>query len=735
MGDLSSSFFDPIRCPVETVPSRALIESGIDVERLLPLAIREGNRKKPIYEMHKWWARRLGVNFRAFLLAATADANLSEESYWNLFYSRHDLSQLLVLDPFMGGGTSVVEARKLGLRVMGNDIDPVAWFVTKKETDCWNEESYRDALKRIEEKTANSLRGYYRTKTDRSAPADVVYFFWVDLIPCPKCGVEFEAHINHLIYDDQSSRVKAHRLAFCGSCHELRRLTKRQRKFICRKCATETDCLKGPLQNGRFTCPHCGAAGNLKDLLEKVLPLKKRLFALEYVDPFTGEQRFKTADSYDLAVYAKAARKLQGLRRELPIPEDEIPTENRLDARPIVFGHKHYYEMFNERQLLSLGIILKEILRVTDKNTREYLLLAFSDSLASNNMLASYAFGYRKLTPLFGIHSYRRVTRPVEGNAWGASRGRGSFISCARKVLKGKRYAEEPWEYDYSKAKPTRVLVGGSSQRASENGGTECRANQTGRVLLQNSDARSLDWLEDRTVDIVLTDPPYYDNISYSELSDFYYVWIRDHVDWPTKNKRKHTPMQRSLVVDSRNSEHHNGFIEGLTSAFKECRRVLKPNGLLVFTYHHKRSKAWAAMAQSLSSAGFQATNVFPMLSEGKSGFHSSKGSLKWDIVFSCRPTSERKLPLFSLSNAKKWQNSKSDYWVSRLSSAGYDLSEADQESLRFGLMTAYMTSKSISTTGIAAAFDKLSFAALENRGTGSDECARTRKKRQGPRN
>jgi adenine-specific DNA methylase len=402
------------------------------------------------------------------------------------------------------------------------------------------------------------------------------------------------------------------------------------------------------------------------------------------------------------------------VRKHLPIPINNIPTENRQDSRPIIFGYSKYSDMFNDRQLLGLGVILKEISQVADENIREYLLLAFSDSLASNNMLASYAFGYRKLTPLFGIHSYRRVTRPVEGNVLGTSRGRGSYMSCARKLVKGKRYADEPWEYDYHKGEPRRVLVGESSQSKANGQPASTRPNQDHRVALINSDARSMDWLDDHSVDIVLTDPPYYDNISYSELSDFYYVWIRDFVRWPSKMVGIHTPMSRSLVVNGRNSEHHDDFIVGLSSAFGECRRVLKEDGIMIFTYHHKRARAWAAMTQSLSAADFRVTNVFPVLSEGKSGFHSSHGSLKWDIVFVCRAGGERRLPRFQTDDASRWVKSEFRRWMLRLRSSGYRIGTADQESLGFGLIAAYMTSQSTSAIEMVSVLDELSKATVK---------------------
>ncbi|MBC7226044.1 MAG: hypothetical protein H5T61_02250 [Thermoflexales bacterium] len=105
------------------------IERDFPIERLNPVALAEGNSKKPVYQMHKWWARRLGSAFRMMTLAAFAPAEVPEETLWSWFVAGGANPEgKIVLDPFMGGGTTVVEALQLSCRVIGVDINPVAFW-------------------------------------------------------------------------------------------------------------------------------------------------------------------------------------------------------------------------------------------------------------------------------------------------------------------------------------------------------------------------------------------------------------------------------------------------------------------------------------------------------------------------------------------------------------------------------------------------------------------------------
>ena len=106
------------------------IEQHFPVEMLNQVALSEGNSKKPIYRMHKWWARRLGSVFRTIVLSVFGDKEETSESIWHKFCDGADLKGKIILDPFMGGGTTIIESLRLGCKVIGVDIYPVAWFVT-----------------------------------------------------------------------------------------------------------------------------------------------------------------------------------------------------------------------------------------------------------------------------------------------------------------------------------------------------------------------------------------------------------------------------------------------------------------------------------------------------------------------------------------------------------------------------------------------------------------------------
>ncbi len=681
------------RIALARIPVRTALEKGISPTVLMPLARCEGNRKKPVYEMHKWWARRLGVNFRALLLASLLPSTVHESTLWSEFFSKHNLKGLVVLDPFMGGGTTMVEASKIGASIYGNDIDPMAWFITKKEIDPWDEASFLADYLEIQRKVKKKSSSYYVTETSTGIPAEVEYYFWVELIPCPGCGAKIEGHLHHLLADDDERYRVGRRIAFCSKCHAIRILAPEQKKFVCRDCGERTNATVGPVREGLFTCPECGFSGRVSEFTDRSRPLEKRLFAISYVNPKLGSREFKRAEKYDFNLYTEAVADFASVASRLPIVRDEIPVHNRFDPRPVSFGYHKYSEMFNERQLLCLGTILSEILRVRDANNREYLLLAFSDCLASNNWFCSYAFGYRKLTPLFGIHSFRRVHRPVEGNVWGGEFGRGTFDAAVKKIVRGKRYGEKGWELaiegDHSRT-THRVLTDEQSNiQHLDNIASEKR---TKSVRLGCGDSRHLDWIEPKSVDMVLTDPPYFDNLSYSELSDFYYVWLRDHVNWPPSVKAQHSPSNEPLLVRSNTLWQVNDFTSGLTQVFRECMRVLKDEGMMVFTYHHNKPLAWQALAESLISSGFCVTKAFPVLSEGKSGFHSSKGSLKWDMVFVCRKRNSHVLPSFSKVRVLKRVDNELKRVEVRMETTGIVISHADRRSIRNGLIVSQLT-------------------------------------------
>ena len=275
-----------------SIPRKSLVEIDLPIENLFELCIREGNRKRPVYQMHKWWSRRLGSVFRLILMASVLPSGTTKRRLWSRFYSKNDLSTITVLDPFMGGGTSIVEATKCRARTIGVDIDPVACFVSRKEIEGCDISQLREGFEEIRRSVAPRVLAYYRTRVSNGRMADVIYYFWVDIVVCPNCAREFEGHPNYLLgYDEPAKRLHV----FCSGCHAIGALKPNARSFQCDECRTTTTLRSGTVRNGKFTCPHCHTTGRMINTSSVGTRRRKRLFAVEYETPETRGRAYKRA--------------------------------------------------------------------------------------------------------------------------------------------------------------------------------------------------------------------------------------------------------------------------------------------------------------------------------------------------------------------------------------------------------------------------------------------------------
>nr|MBC8393680.1 DUF1156 domain-containing protein [Deltaproteobacteria bacterium] len=190
-----------------------VIEESFPIVEINRLAIPERNAYKPIYKMHKWFARRASCVFRAILLAAMKPAGTD---IMNEFYKDHthdpDTNGIRVLDPFMGGGTTIVEALRLGCHVTGIDLNPVAWFIVKTQVEPVDIEELKAAFKRLEERLTSNGRplkeeilDHYKTECPCCGvgreEADIIYTFWVKSATCtnPTCRKEVPLFPNYII--------------------------------------------------------------------------------------------------------------------------------------------------------------------------------------------------------------------------------------------------------------------------------------------------------------------------------------------------------------------------------------------------------------------------------------------------------------------------------------------------------------------------------------------------------
>ena len=607
------------------LPEYSLLDAGqLPVEELVGFAERECSRPRPIYLAHRWFARRFGTAFRALLVAAVTPAG---GDFWRGYYGEADLSSMMVLDPFVGGGTSVVEALRLGATVTGVDVDPVACAITRFEVTAPNTPALDQVARELAQQVGDQLAPFYRTVGPTGEELVALHYLWVQVIDCVGCGAQVEAHPHYQLARDVSGGSQ---WVVCRGCGQVQWCPQSARSFACDQCRVRTVITNGPLRYGTLSCPRCRTVQRLIEAGRATgEPPKWRLFAVEAVPSPTGkrpvpmrDRSFHAATQVDTAAF-EAARAALAARRSadgtIPwLPTTEIPQSGRVDDRLIAYGYRRYTDLFNDRQLLHLSLLAEAIGQLQGPE-RDPCALAFSNHLTTNCMLTAYAFGWRRLSPLFSVRAFRHVPRPVELNPWMAGTGRGSYPNALRRVAQATEFARHPKEFTADGYHPVRSRP----------------ALAPARVL--HADARQLP-VADASIDLVLTDPPYFDNIPYPELSDFFAPWLAmlGVIDSAGPVARAH-----SLSAPNREPHSIDRFAADLHACFAELARVLRPDGRLIFTFQHSTPGAWSGLAHALAAAPLEPIQVLPMLGNGKVGLHVHEGASTWDAVFVVRRSAD----------------------------------------------------------------------------------------------
>ncbi|MGH7947382.1 MAG: DNA methyltransferase, partial [Opitutaceae bacterium] len=141
------------------------------------------------------------------------------------------------------------------------------------------------------------------------------------------------------------------------------------------------------------------------------------------------------------------------------------------------------------------------------------------------------------------------------------------------------------------------------------------------------------------SVDAVITDPPYFDFVHYSELSDFFFAWLAPVL------KSRYSWFERPDSSDKGEVQHQDPrvFARQLGSVFSECRRVLKSDGVLAFSFHHSRVEGWAAIFEAIASAGLVVVAAHPVHAELRAARPkaAAKDPISLDAILVCRKRSQ----------------------------------------------------------------------------------------------
>lgn len=713
------------------------IERSFPIVQLNPLSQRERNAFKPIYKMHKWFARRSPSIFRAILLASALpyqDENGERVDLMKEFYEGHaddprlkreDGTPLRVLDPFMGGGTTVVEALRLGFDVTGLDYNPIAWFIVKGETTPVDLDELQAAYEQVASEVKEEILDLYRTPCPVTGePADIIYAFWVkqgicvdpeckhvtDLfksyeiarkrgdatlryvdVKCPGCGKAFDWELDRASITCGRPQVagsgapgkgrpadRAYAFGLeesgvdCPHCGghvewgDLSRKPKPKRKKVLLHVMLDPETYdffevrgripdeleapsglrfnprEAPAKGGSFTCERCGKKQAIVDAARAHGdPLSFRYYGIYAYSPHLGggpevarrsaelglpinnDKWYAPVSDGDLAKVSESELLLGERRNELTIPHQEI-YDGYNTNRLVIHQYRRWADLFGPRQLYALGRLLAAIGEIRSQASRDALLGAFLATIDNMSQLTGFQPNRNQLRNTTAGHDFRNPTTIAENNVWGASGyGQGPFSNCVQKFVDGYAFlsrlsllkehggeiSEVPVNDSAGGWTPT-LSLGSASNNGELNG----------------------------SFDLIVSDPPYAGSVQYAEMADWPYVWLHQVLKDHYPEFEPELILKRQEIIENGREKDVGWFFEKLTEAWRECHRVLKDNGLLVFTFHHKEGDRWSGLLRSLFDAGFYLVAAYPTHSEALNSIviQATKG-ITYDIIHVCR--------------------------------------------------------------------------------------------------
>lgn len=408
----------------------------------------------------------------------------------------------------------------------------------------------------------------------------------------------------------------------------------------------------------------CGACGTVQDVLRTVKASGKTgpvaIYAHQGYCPYCDEEgqayggRF-FIDGSDPSAFDAACMEWE-VRKDSDLvdywPRSELPfgfMTHKLNGGIPNHGFTHWWKMFNPRQLLVLCQLLKAMNTGGEHSdaVRDFVLGAFQQYLRNQNMFTIWNLQRDTPEPMFSNNNFHPKSTMVE-NCVFPDYGRGNWNSQQENLVAALQWKESPWELvQNDRLAGDAPLLFDSLAGKSEK--VEC-GDPVRDAEVFCASSTDLSVLDTGSYDLVVTDPPFGGLLHYSELSDFFYVWLRLALKdrYPEYFGPEFTPKTLEAVA---NRARHPGRDEEtglenadrfyqrlLTECWREAGRILKQGGLLSFTFHHSEDAPWVSVLESLFDAGFYLEATYPIRSDetkGSGEFGSRK--IEYDIIHVCR--------------------------------------------------------------------------------------------------
>ena len=357
---------------------------------------------------------------------------------------------------------------------------------------------------------------------------------------------------------------------------------------------------------------------------------------------------FRSPTETDLAALAVAEAELELILPQWEqndvLPTEAVPEGNKTKEL-LNYGMTRWRDLFTPRQLLVHGCFVEEYRQLIDE-VRDAIadrdradavlaLLAMMQGKAVNynSRQSSWHINRESIAPAFAMHAFPFKKTFTEFEA-----GRELYPWCLQQLL-------------YAYRGIAKLLPGAADLPDPESPGHERRVP---RIEVTRGNAGHMPDIPDRSFELVCIDPPYYDNVMYAELSDYFYVWEKRTLGrlWPelfdddltnkhdeaVKNKARFATMGRRA-----NELAHNDYRFKMQAIFGECRRILRDEGAMCVMFTHKAADAWNGLGASLLDAGFTIETSWPVSTEAPATLNQAKkNAAKSTIFLVCRKRIER---------------------------------------------------------------------------------------------
>lgn len=564
--------------------------------------VRHRDSALPPTSIFRWWARRTDAVSGAIIDAMSSAFHRS----------------LVVADPFAGGGVIPLAAFRRGHTIYAQDINSWATRGLEVMLDLPDPASLTSAFEALSESLETTMSELYQTTMSDGRPSQIAHTLRVGKSSCPHCGW-LDRHFPFSMVTLTKRKDRGGNEAYLA-CRYGHLFLSRLEATQCPVCMEQVDLDAAYTRGRKIECSKCGLESALRDRMTG----GDWKWEVVLVHRVSGKDReLGIPHSHEMTRTPPAQDFGSAVRSPIPMGRET----NVLRAH----GFQNWEDLYPELQFTVLRNIVGEIDALSlEPKVRKALTVMAIGAAETPGYASRWDRWYLKNYELGAAHRFEVTTLTVEPNVWGVGRfGRGSMKNRFRMLLRAARWLRG--DRSETNAKFTYAKVGRLINPRDRNVDVIITTGSSDQILLKN-----------RSVDLVLTDPPYYTDLQYQDLAAPFQALLRSCSKEVVPEVDSSPALERLSTASS--------FGNHLGTVFKECRRIVTRDGRVILSFANRNPNAWfgllIAMRKSrLHPVGFLIVETENSNDYGKRGTKNLNRSLFMELSRSNTPFRQRFSP------------------------------------------------------------------------------------------